>query len=134
MFLDASAIVAILVREPGHDVLIDRLEVATRLMTSGVAVIEAVLALHRIDRVPITAANEAVKNFLAKANVVLVPLADAETRVAVAAYAQFGKGQGHPARLNLGDCFAYACARTHDVPLLFVGEDFARTDIRSAMT
>lgn len=133
MFLDASAIVAILKMEPGHDGLIDRMDVAAHLITSGIAVMEAVLALHRIDRVPILVANATVKDFLAAAHVALVPLAETETQEAVAAYDRYGKGQGHPAQLNLGDCFAYACARTHAVPLLFIGDDFPQTDIPSAM-
>ncbi|WP_446721531.1 type II toxin-antitoxin system VapC family toxin [Methylobacterium sp. DCY52] len=48
------------------------------------------------------------------------------------AHARYGKGR-HPARLNLGDCFAYACARVHRVPLLYVGDDFPQTDIRPAL-
>ena len=51
---------------------------------------------------------------------------------ALAAFARYGKGQGHPAQLNLGDCFAYAVARTHATPLLFAGRDFTRTDISPA--
>jgi ribonuclease VapC len=47
---------------------------------------------------------------------------------------RFGKGQGHPAQLNFGDCMAYALAKAHDAPLLYVGDDFARTDISSALT
>ena len=133
MFLDASAMVAILTTEPGHDALIDRMEGATNLITSGFAVIETILAIHRIDRLAIPIADEIVRALLANANVALVPLTEAETRGAVVAYTKFGKGQGHPARLNLGDCFAYACARTHEVPLLFVGNDFSRTDIASAL-
>lgn len=56
-----------------------------------------------------------------------------EGREAISAFTRFGKGRGHPAQLNMGDCFAYACARTHNVPLLFVGDDFSRTDIPSAL-
>ena len=52
--------------------------------------------------------------------------------MALAAFARFGKGQGHPAQLNMGDCFAYACARTRNIPLLFIGNDFSQTDIPAA--
>ncbi|MGT2479980.1 type II toxin-antitoxin system VapC family toxin [Methylobacterium oryzae CBMB20] len=57
---------------------------------------------------------------------------DRRAALALAAHARYGKGR-HPARLNLGDCFAYACARVHGVPLLYVGDDFPQTDIRSAL-
>ena len=70
--------------------------------------------------------------FLAEARVTLVPISATECTAALAAHARFGKGR-HPARLNLGDCFAYACAKVHGVPLLFVGDDFPQTDIRSAL-
>ncbi|GJD31621.1 Ribonuclease VapC42 [Methylobacterium adhaesivum] len=133
MFLDASAIVAILARESGFERLIERVEAASPLWTSGLSVLEAVLALHRIKGAPIPVAQEAVETFLAQASVSLVPVAEPETHEAVSAYARYGKGQGHPAQLNLGDCFSYACARTKRVPLLFVGNDFSRTDIPSAL-
>lgn len=133
MFLDASAIVAILKREPGYRRLVERMDGASPLSTSGHSVLEAVLALHRIDGVSISAAQSVVDDFLKEADVALVPLAEPETRDAIAAYAQYGKGQGHPAQLNLGDCFSYACAHTNRVPLLFVGNDFSRTDIESAL-
>ena len=60
----------------------------------------------------------------------VVAVGDAECRLALDAYARFGKGR-HPARLNMGDCFAYACARSHGVPLLYKGDDFALTDIEA---
>ena len=133
MFLDASAIVAILTREAGFGLLIERMETAPSLSTSGLSVLEAVLALHRIDKVPILLAEVAVETFLQQSNIALVPLAEPEPREAVSAYARYGKGQGHPAQPNLGDCFSYACARTQGVSLLFVGNDFSRTDIPSAL-
>jgi ribonuclease VapC len=55
-----------------------------------------------------------------------------ETELALSAFARFGKGQGHPAQLNLGDCFAYACARHHGAAMLCKGGDFVRTDLRLA--
>jgi ribonuclease VapC len=133
MVLDASAIVAILKREAGHQRLIARLETAQDLTTCGLSVLEAVLALHRIDRVPISVAEDVVEAFLREASIALIPMGKPETREAIAAYARYGKGQGHPAQLNLGDCFSYACARTQSVPLLFVGNDFSQTDIASAL-
>lgn len=60
----------------------------------------------------------------------IVPLDEAQARHASRAFARFGRGSGHPARLNYGDCFAYALAITRDEPLLFKGDDFIHTDVR----
>jgi len=60
---------------------------------------------------------------------VLVPISDAEADVSLAAYERFGKASGHPARLNMGDCFAYACAKTNNAKLLYKGDDFKHTDL-----
>jgi ribonuclease VapC len=57
-----------------------------------------------------------------------------QARIARDAHARFGKGSGHPAQLNFGDCFSYALARALDAPLLFKGNDFSHTDIRPALT
>ncbi|MEE7503723.1 type II toxin-antitoxin system VapC family toxin [Methylobacterium sp. C33D] len=132
MFVDASAIVVIVAGEPGHRALLDRLRDSPVRLTSGVAVYEAVLAIARLKAVPPEVAGEIVDDFLNATGVRRVPIADAEARLAVAAHARYGKGR-HPARLNLGDCFAYACARAHGVPLLSVGDDFSQTDIRSVL-
>lgn len=132
MFVDASAIVAIVAGEPGHRALLDRLRDGPVRLTSGIAVYEAVLAVTRLQAVPPEIAEEIVDDFLDAAGVTRVPIAEAEARLAVAAHARYGKGR-HPARLNLGDCFAYACAQVHGVPLLYVGDDFPQTDIRSAL-
>lgn len=133
MFVDASALVAILCREAGYERVADRLRRGSQRLTSGMAVFEAVLAVARIKSVPPDAAEHLVNGFRAAADIALISLGAAETRAAIAAHNRFGKGCGHPARLNFGDCFAYSCARVHDVPLLFVGKDFSRTDIRPAL-
>lgn len=132
MFVDASAIVAILAREPGHESLLARLRDSAVRLTSGVAIYEAVLAVARIQKIEPKVAEGVVSSFLEAAGLALVPITGVETQLATAAHARFGKGR-HPARLNLGDCFAYACAQVHGVPLLFVGDDFPQTDIRSAL-
>jgi ribonuclease VapC len=63
-----------------------------------------------------------------------IPITGKEAETALAAFARYGKGRGHPAKLNLGDCFAYAMAKNHGAALLFTGDDFGRTDIRPAAT
>ncbi|KMO33608.1 twitching motility protein PilT [Methylobacterium tarhaniae] len=129
MFVDASALVAILAQEPGYIPIGERLHAASSRSTSGLAVFEAVMAVARLKQLTIAAAEAHVRDFLQAAAIAIVPIADAEAREALAAFARFGKGQGHPAQLNMGDCFAYACARTCKAELLFVGNDFSRTDI-----
>ncbi|MCJ2084780.1 type II toxin-antitoxin system VapC family toxin [Methylobacterium sp. E-005] len=132
MFIDASAIVAIVACEPGHRPLLDRLRDGPVRLTSGVAIYEAARAIARLKSVPPGVAEAIVDDFLDATGVTRVPIAAAEARHAIAAHARYGKGR-HPARLNLGDCFAYACARVHGVPLLYIGDDFPQTDIPSAL-
>ena len=132
MFVDASAMVAILSAEPDAARLIRCLERADAPITSALAIFETAMALSRKLAQDVAASEAQVERFIEAAGLRLVPIAAAESRAALAAQAHFGKGRGHPARLNMGDCFAYACARVHDVPLLFVGDDFPQTDIRSA--
>ena len=74
----------------------------------------------------------AMQAMLAALQPTVVPLTEARARAAAEAYRRWGKGF-HPAGLNFGDCFAYALAREHDAPLLYVGDDFARTDVKPAL-
>jgi ribonuclease VapC len=66
-------------------------------------------------------------------DVELVPVSVEQAQIARAAYRDFGRGSGHPAQLNIGDCFSYALAIERDEPLLFRGDDFSHTDVRSAL-
>ncbi len=129
MFVDASAIVAILTREADADALIDQLERAIRPITSAIAIFEATLGLCRKRHASIEEAEADVADFLKAARVELVPIAANEASMALSAFARYGKGRGHPAQLNMGDCFAYAVARNHRTTLLFTGNDFSKTDI-----
>ena len=67
-----------------------------------------------------------------EARIVIEPVTELHARIAREAYRDFGKGSGHPAKLNFGDCFAYALAKTTGEPLLFKGDDFIYTDVISA--
>ena len=71
--------------------------------------------------------------FCKDANMQFAPVDETQMRIARQAYRDFGKGSGHPARLNFGDCFAYAAAKALDEPLLYKGTDFGQTDVRSAL-
>ena len=75
-------------------------------------------------------ASRRLDDVMAKASLTIEPVTAEQAHIARAAYRDFGKGSGHPAQLNFGDCFAYALAKTTDEPLLFKGEDFGFTDIR----
>lgn len=132
MFVDASAIVAILTREPEADVLADLLEAARAPITSPIAVFEATLGICRKRHASVEEAEEDVREFLDLARIELIPITLKEAETALSAFSRYGKGRSHPARLNLGDCFAYAVAKNHRTSLLFKGDDFNKTDIRSA--
>jgi ribonuclease VapC len=127
MFLDASAIVAILVEESGAAALAKRLEQSAHPCTSPIAVYEAVAGVARRLNVTIRAAETS----LTSARVRVVQITAEMGRAALSAFDRYGRGR-HPAALNMGDCFAYACARQLDLPLLFKGEDFPLTDITIA--
>ncbi len=133
MFVDASAMVAILAGEPERSMLLRCLDRADAPITSAMAMFETTAVLTRKKAQGVEASEAQLRAFLEEAGIALVPIGEAEGREALTAYARFGKGRGHPAQLNMGDCFAYACARTHGVPLLFIGDDFSRTGIPSAL-
>jgi ribonuclease VapC len=86
----------------------------------------------QILSIPIVDAEAAVNDLLKLSTIRVFPVPTEATPLALDAFARFGKGRGHPAQLNMGDCFAYACARHFEEPLLFKGADFSRTDIEPA--
>jgi ribonuclease VapC len=129
MFVDASAIVAILTREAEADALADAVESARSPVTSPIAIFEAALGVCRKRHARVEEAEEDVRELLGVAGIRIVSLTEREAETALAAFSRYGKGRGHPAQLNLGDCFAYAVAKNHRTALLFKGEDFDKTDI-----
>ena len=129
MFVDASAIVAILTCEANADELANALDSARSPITSPVAVFEAILGVCRKRHASVAEAQGDVAEFLGTAGVSTVPITSREAEAALDAFSRYGKGRGHPAQLNMGDCFAYAVAKTHQTALLFKGEDFNKTDI-----
>ncbi|MGH8206830.1 MAG: type II toxin-antitoxin system VapC family toxin [Steroidobacteraceae bacterium] len=132
MFVDASAIVAILTREADADSLADVLEAASAPITSPIAIFEAIVGVCRKRHTSIEEASTDVDEFLAAAGVQTVPITTTQAQVAVTAFSRYGKGRGHPAQLNLADCFAYATAKEHRTSVLFKGDDFSKTDIDAA--
>ena len=129
MIVDTSAIVAILRREPEGTAFFDRVLEASRPAMSAAALVETAMVIEgRGGR----QAGADLDNFLARAEIEIVAVTADTARSAREAWRIWGKGN-HPARLNLGDCFGYALAQERDEPLLFKGEDFARTDVRRAV-
>jgi ribonuclease VapC len=129
MFVDSSAIVAVLTAEEDADRLADRIEAADAPVTSAIAIFEAALGICRKRYATVEEARDDVRAFLEAAGIEVVSIAGAEAEAALLAFSRYGKGRGHPAQLNMGDCFAYAVARTRDLPLLYKGNDFSQTDI-----
>jgi ribonuclease VapC len=131
MFLDASAIIAMLGDEAEGDAFADALAADPVRLASPLAVWESVAGLAKEYALSIPEARRKVAEFLAVAKVKLVSLGEAELEFALDAYDQFGKGR-HPARLNMGDCFAYAAAKAHGAALLHKDEGFWLTDVAQA--
>jgi ribonuclease VapC len=131
MFLDASAIVAIVAHESDAAALMARIAGAAEITTSPIAIYEAVLGLARLGNVSLDASRALLDHFLAEIGAEIAPITAEIGYAAVAAFDRFGKGR-HVAGLNMGDCFAYACAQHLRTPLLYKGNDFSRTDILDA--
>ena len=137
MFIDASVIVAVIAREAGYEAFEQKLaEHGGPFHVSALARFEAVQAIARIaaaglkpNAEQLIDAGEAVDDLLGDRDVRYVDLTEDTGRLAATASATYGKAVGHPAALNMGDCFAYACAKVLDVPLLYKGNDFAQTDL-----
>jgi ribonuclease VapC len=131
VIVDSSALIAILTGEPDAEELNDVLSGASGPTLSVANYLEAAIVLDR-HRSP--GPGEKLDRYLAVGGVELVEVSESQVRIARAAYRNFGKGSGHPAGLNFGDCFAYALAVERDEPLLYTGEDFKHTDVRSALS
>ena len=125
MIVDTSAIVAILRKEQWHEWLEERLADAPAPRIGAPTQLEAGMVLTgRLG----ARGRTVLARFLQDNSIVSVPFTDEHTRVALDAFAHFGKGR-HPAKLNMGDCFSYATARIAGEPLLCVGDDFPQTDL-----
>jgi ribonuclease VapC len=128
MVVDASAIISILTEEDDGLVLSARLGAADDPVTQPVSLYEAATAIMRLRRYADDEAWTMIERFLSDSGVVPTDITPDLARRAVAAFSVYGKASGHPARLNMGDCFTYALAASLDRPILYKGDDFARTD------
>jgi ribonuclease VapC len=124
--VDTSALMAILLNEPDADACIAVLEAENDLVISAGTVAEALIVAARRD------VGEEMDHLLEGLGFEIVNVTPASARRIAQAYENWGKGV-HPAALNFGDCFAYEMAKEHECPLLYVGDDFARTDIEGAL-
>lgn len=131
MFVDASAWAAIILTEPEADPYESKLLASNTVLTSALANWETVRAVMKVMRQSQARVEAIVSGYQYGVGARIVPIGEAEQRQALEAHARFGKG-AHAAKLNMGDCFAYACAKVHGVPLLYKGGDFALTDIEAA--
>ena len=128
MILDSSAIIAILLREPEHEVLRSKLSAAPTVGVGTPTLLEAAIVLSaRLER----SAQGMLARFMQETDTVAIPFSQAHYSAAHQAWLTYGKGR-HAAALNFGDCAAYATARLAAEPLLCTGDDFPRTDLELA--
>jgi len=130
LVIDTSALIAILRDEPDAPAFASAIAAADQCHMSIASYVETGMIVD-LARNPI--ASRQLDRFLHDANVELCPVTPEQGKIARLAYQDFGKGRGHPAQLNYGDCFAYALAIDMSVPLLFKGNDFAHTDVAIAL-
>ncbi len=128
--VDTSALIAIAFAEPEREAFIRAIEESGKALISSVSVVEARMVVYgrRGHRAVVM-----LDDLLRLPMFELVAPGPAEADAAYAAFVAYGKGSGHPAGLNFGDVFSYALAKRHGLPLLFKGDDFAQTDIPSAL-
>ena len=127
MIVDTSAVVAIVLGEPERPSYIASITRARRRLMSAASYVELGIVIDS-RRDPVL--SRSLDRLLAALEIEVVPVTAAQAVIARAAHHDFGRGSGHPARLNLGDCFAYALAKDTDEPLLWKGDDFGHTDVR----
>ena len=126
MIIDTSALIAILRDEPDAKECALAIEKSKSRCLSAANFVETALVIDG-SRDPI--ASRRFDDLIKEAQIIIEPVTEAQARIAREAYRDFGKGSGQPAKLNLGDCFAYALAKSFGEPLLFKGDDFSRTDV-----
>jgi len=124
--VDTSALMAVLLDEPQTDRIMDALASADELVISSVTVTEALIVAER------RGLGDAMSRLLDRLGMTFIETSPATARRVAATYSRWGRGV-HPASLNFCDCFAYDVAQQYACPLLFVGDDFPKTDIRSAL-
>ncbi len=128
MIVDSSALVALLFREPDWERIADALTAHAYVAIGAPTLAETTIVLHAKGAAP-----SLLPALLRRAGIEVIAFTEHHATLAADAYATYGRGR-HPAALNFGDCMTYAVAQSARVPLLFVGDDFARTDLEPAFT
>ena len=130
MIIDSSSLIAILKREPAWEALSEALDASNSSKMSAASFLEASIVVDGW-RNPVLSRewDDLVERF----SIHIEPVTAEQARIARQAYRDYGKGSGHPANLNFGDCFSYALARDKREPILYKGDDFVHTDLRSAL-
>ena len=129
MIVDSSALVAIVRGEPDADALTRKIVSAPVAYISAASYVEAAIV---VDRIADPVASRRFDDFLKETEMAIAPVTESQAKIARAAYRDFGKGSGHPAQLNFGDCFAYALSKERGEPLLFKGSDFTKAGVEAA--
>lgn len=130
MIVDTSALIAILKNEPDADLYAEALSRSDRKRISAANFVEAAIVVDS-NRDPIL--SRRLDDLMAIAGVEIEPVCQKQARLARAAYRDYGKGSGHGASLNYGDCFSYALAKVTGEELLYKGDDFTKTDLVSVL-
>jgi ribonuclease VapC len=130
VIIDTSAIVTILKREAGWEEYSAALENSEFNLLSAATYFETGIVLDSYKNAIL---SRRLDELMVEARMIIEPVTPEQARIARLAYRDYGKGSGHPAQLNFGDCFSYALARDKREPILFKGDDFSHTDLRSAL-
>lgn len=129
MIVDTSAIVAILTSEPERERFLEAITAAPRCSVAAPTLLETFIVLGKFG----SQVTDLLTDFIHEAGLSVVPFDEIHAAAAQDAHRRFGKGSGHAAGINFGDCFSYAACAVSGEPLLFKGNDFARTDIVNAV-
>jgi len=129
VIVDSSALVAILKSEPDWRRFAQALDSAETARLSAATYVELSVVVQRLKD---PALESEIDDLIERFEIEIEPLTADQARIARKAYRDYGKGSGHPANLNFGDCFSYALARDKREPILYKGDDFVHTDLRSA--
>jgi ribonuclease VapC len=130
VIVDASALISVAREEPGFETYLEALLRSTANRVSAATFLEAAIV---VDHLPNPRASVRFDQLIRDLEISIEPVTADQATIAREAYRRYGKGTGHPARLNFGDCFAYALAKELDEPLLFIGQDFVHTDVRRVL-
>ena len=129
IFIDSSAFVAILGAEEDADHYLAVIENTKERCTGAHVRLECGINLARFIKADLNQAEALFDGFIEMMSIRVLPVTDDITKSAVRAFARFGKGRGHPAQLNFGDCLSYGCAAEYGAAILFKGRDFIHTDL-----